>query len=57
VRGARCAGRSKTGELINRLASDVTVVQKAVTNNVTNALRAAGPLSLSGGHLGRGVSN
>ncbi|KAJ1489603.1 hypothetical protein T484DRAFT_3471059, partial [Baffinella frigidus] len=34
--------KSKTGELINRLASDVTVVQKAITNNVTNALRAAG---------------
>jgi ABC-type multidrug transport system fused ATPase/permease subunit len=33
---------SRTGELVNRLSSDVAVVQKALTNNVTSALRAFG---------------
>ena len=33
---------SRTGELINRLSSDVAVVHKAVTSNVISALRGAG---------------
>ena len=33
---------SRTGELVNRLSSDVAVVQKALTSNVTSALRALG---------------
>jgi ABC-type multidrug transport system fused ATPase/permease subunit len=31
----------RTGELLNRLSSDTAVVQKALTTNVTNGLRAA----------------
>ena len=34
--------KAKTGELINRLASDTEVVGKAITDNVSNGLRAAG---------------
>jgi len=33
---------TRTGELLNRLASDTSVVQKAITNNVTSALRSVG---------------
>ena len=33
---------SRTGELVNRLSSDVAVVHKAITSNVTSAFRAAG---------------
>jgi ATP-binding cassette subfamily B (MDR/TAP) protein 10 len=33
---------SRTGELVSRLYSDVAVVQKAITSNITSALRAAG---------------
>ena len=34
--------QSRTGELVNRLSSDVAVVQKALTSNVTSALRGLG---------------
>uniref|UniRef100_A0A7S0THF0 ABC transporter n=1 Tax=Hemiselmis andersenii TaxID=464988 RepID=A0A7S0THF0_HEMAN len=33
---------TRTGELLNRLASDTSVIQKAITNNVTSALKSAG---------------
>lgn len=47
--------KNRTGELINRLSADTTVVASSVTQNISDGLRAAVTISASTGMMVSGM--